>query len=443
MTEGLRRDGLLTIAAVGLTVVLVYAAATISPVVALGAAIAIVIFVTLGMDRTGLLCMLGAFATAPMGRGIDSLSGHVSTPTDLLLIAGIFLLLPGIVHHKLGLPALWTSCVLLLVCLALVGSLITHTAFMSLFSLVQWIEFFMLLPAVIAWWRPSRQIIVALLWAYVGGHMLSTAYGLMEGAAPVTLRYDGLTIHPNAFGLAGLVTIAICFYLFHHHKEQAVRLAIVGVVFASALSIWLSGSRSALAVALVLAIMLPLVERSALSGFAVAGLGCLGLAALPLAAHASGKGSALNRLLGDGTADVADSVRETALSDGIHRFFQHPILGAGLVDVELVHNVYVEVAIATGIIGLIAYIAVLFTLGRGLFGDHPERRLAWLPWAAIGIAAALPGLWDRSIWVPASLAILPTLKEATDKVLPGQRYLTGRTPSEQPDPPTRRLMTDA
>lgn len=430
MTERFGRDALLTVAAITITGALVYAAATISPILAVAAALALVVFISLGTDRTGLLCLMGAFATAPMGRGIEGLSGGIGTPTDLLLGAGVLLVLPGVVHRKLGLPPVWVASLVAIATFSLVGSLITETAFLSIFSLVRWMVFLGVLPMVIAWWRPTRPVIVTLFWSYVAGHMASTAYGMGEGAAPVTLRYDGLTIHPNGFGLAGLITIAILFYLWEHHREPVLRMVILGAGLAAAVSIWFSGSRAALAVAVVLCIMLPLVERSALSSFAVAGLGVLGLAALPLAARISGKGSALSRLLGeDDTAEVADDVRSDALQFGIDKFLDSPIFGSGLVEVEVIHNIYVEVAVAAGIVGLIAYLVILFTLARGLFGDHPERRVAWVIWAAIGIAAALPGLWDASIWVPGSLAILPALRATGDEPVPGATAVGAGTPA--------------
>lgn len=437
MTERFGRDAVLTVAAIAITGALVYVAATISPIVAVAAALALVVFISLGTDRTGLLCLMGAFATAPMGRGIEGLSGGIGTPTDLLLIAGVVLVLPGVVHHKLGLPPVWVASLVAIAVFSLIGSLVTDTAFLSIFSLVRWMVFLGVLPMVVAWWRPTRPVIVALFWSYVAGHMVSTAYGMVEGAAPVTLRYDGLTIHPNGFGLAGLVTIAILFYLWEHHRTPVLRMVILGAGLAAAASIWFSGSRAALAVAVVLCIMLPLVERSALSGFAVAGMGFLGLAALPLAARISGKGSALSRLLGeDDTAQVADDVRGDALQYGIDKFFDSPLLGNGLVEVEVIHNIYVEVAVAAGVVGLVAYGLILFTLARGLFGDHPERRVAWVIWAAIGIAAALPGLWDASIWVPGSLAILPALRPVDDATR------SGDAPTTAAPTPRRSRMAD-
>ena len=48
------------------------------------------------------------------------------------------------------------------------------------------------------------------------------------------------------------------------------------------------------------------------------------------------------------------------------------------------------------------YLLVMFTLARPLFSDHPLRRLGYLAWAFIGIAPAVPGLWDRTIWMPLS-----------------------------------------
>ncbi|HSX66827.1 hypothetical protein [Nocardioides sp.] len=415
MSEALgRRDLLLTAVAVLLTAGLTWAAATINPFLALAAAIGLVVFVTLGTDRAGVVCLVVAFATAPMSRGLDGLTGGIGTPTDLFLVLAWLLLLPSLANRRLGLPTAWTLGIVVLFSFALLGSAISSTTVQSLASLAQWMFFLAGLPLLIAWWNPASSRIVALLWAYVGGHMVSTFVGLAEGKDPVTGRYDGLTIHPNGFGLAGLVSLAILFYLYQHHRGQGLRLLMAGAALLSLTSIWFSGSRGALAVAIALVAMLPLVERSTLSSIGVFSLGAVVLASGPVIVSLSGEGSALGRLLGGGSATVADDERESAFSGGIERFLDAPLTGSGLVNVELIHNLYVEVAVAAGVVGLIGYLLVLGTLARPLFGDHPQRRLAWMAWAVVGIAAALPGLWDRTIWVPVSLAILPTLLPSAD-----------------------------
>ena len=68
-------------------------------------------------------------------------------------------------------------------------------------------------------------------------------------------RYDGLTHHPNAFGLAGVMAIAIVFFLLHRHKDFFTRAMLLGVVAVSIGSIIASGSRAAIVVLVVLALL--------------------------------------------------------------------------------------------------------------------------------------------------------------------------------------------
>lgn len=404
------RDLWLGAAAVVITIALTWAAATISPFAALAVAIGLVLFIALGTDRAGVLCLLAAFATAPMSRGLDRFTGGVGTPTDLFLVLAWMLLLPGLAPRQLRLPLPWTVGLVTLFGFALLGSAASSTAGPSLYSLLQWIFFLGALPVLIAWWHPGSTRIAQLLSAYVAGHMVSTFSALAEGKDPVTQRYDGLTIHPNGFGLAGLVSLAALFYLFHHHRDTGIRFLLGCAGAMSLLSIWLSGSRAALAVAIALVILIPLVERSALSSVGVFLVGGFVVGASPLILKLSGDSSALGRLTGSGTAVEADNERESAFHTGLHQFLDRPLTGSGLVNVELYHNLFLETAVAAGIVGLLSYAVILGTLAKPLFGTHPDRRLAWLAWAVLGVAAALPGLWDRTLWVPASLAILPALR---------------------------------
>ena len=91
--------------------------------------------------------------------------------------------------------------------------------------------------------------------------------------------------------------------------------------------------------------------------------------------------------------------------------FPRVALEVGLVNVELYHDIFLEVAIGTGIFGLVGYLVVLYVLTRPLLSMHVHRRLCYLPLAWIGMGPALPGMWDRTMWVPIGLAILATLKD--------------------------------
>ena len=385
-------------------------------IAALGLAGGLLILVVLGSERTAIFLLMLAFGTAPMYRGIEGLTGGVATPTDFLLILGIVMLLPSLTHNRLKLPGLYVLGLSLVFVLGLIAALVNGTPIGDAFELAQWIFFLGGLPTIIAWWHPSVRIVDTLLWSYLAGHLLSTAVALVEGP-DATDRYQGLTHHPNAFALAGQMSIAIVLYLIPRNKKLWVRLLLFGIAGSAIMSLILSGSRASTLVAAVLIVMVPVVERSAVSGFLLYATGALVLVALPFLAASGGKGSALTRLTGGGTAAAADASRTEGIQYGFSRFWDSPIFGSGLNQIELIHNIFIEVLDSVGVFGAAGYLCVLYTLARPLFSYHPLRRLSYMAWALIGVAAALPGLWDRTIWIPLSLAILTVLppKDETEE----------------------------
>jgi hypothetical protein len=377
-------------------------------VLGIGAIGGLVALLTFGLERVAIGTLLVAFATAPMYRGLEGITGGVSTPTDLVLVLAVGLLLPVVITRQLELPTLYVVGLLMVALFGLVACVFADQPGGALFGLIRWTFFLGLVPILIAWWRPSAETVSLLLWAYVGGHFLSTLDAGIEGPS-VGNRYQGLTHHTNAFGMAGLTSIAILLYLGARHRSTLARVAALSAGAVSAVSIVLSGSRAALAVAVVLVLLVPIVERTAVSSLVLV-MGVLaGAVALPLLLHSGDGGSALGRLAGDPTATVADSARSTALNLGLERFWQSPVIGSGLVDVEYYHNVFLEAAIGAGLGGLVGYLLALYALVRPLLTDHVFRRLGYLPLAFIGMAPALPGIWDETMWVPISLSVLATL----------------------------------
>jgi hypothetical protein len=377
-------------------------------VLGIGAIGGLVALLTFGLERVAIGTLLVAFATAPMYRGLEGITGGVSTPTDLVLVLAVGLLLPVVITRQLELPTLYVVGLLMVALFGLVACVFADQPGGALFGLIRWTFFLGLVPILIAWWRPSAETVSLLLWAYVGGHVLSTLDAGIEGPS-VGNRYQGLTHHTNAFGMAGLTSIAILLYLGARHRSTLARVAALSAGAVSAVSIVLSGSRAALAVAVVLVLLVPIVERTAVSSLVLV-MGVLaGAVALPLLLHSGDGGSALGRLAGDPTATVADSARSTALNLGLERFWQSPVIGSGLVDVEYYHNVFLEAAIGAGLGGLVGYLLALYALVRPLLTDHVFRRLGYLPLAFIGMAPALPGIWDETMWVPISLSVLATL----------------------------------
>jgi hypothetical protein len=407
-----RLGGALVYAGAGLLLLVVLAVATAGPVYAvLGCLVAAGLtgIVVLGAERAAVVTMILAFATAPMYRGLEGLSGGVGTPTDFFLVMSVMLLLPGLLARRLEIPAVYIAGLVIIAVCGLISSALSTSPLFSLFPLVQWLFFLGGLPIVIAWWRPGTKIVVTLLWAYVFGQMASTAYALATGPV-VGNRYQGLSHHTNAFGMAGMTAIAILLYLYAHHRGVHARVIVLGAGGISAISIIMSGSRAAVVVAAVLVLLIPFVERSAVSGFVLSILGALALVAFPLLVQSGHAGSALTRLAGDSTAVVADQARTSALDYGLQKFWERPVVGSGMADVEVIHDVFLEVAVGIGIIGLAGFLICLVVLCRPLLTLHVHRRLSYLPLAYIGMGPALPSIYDRTMWVPIALSMLAVIK---------------------------------
>jgi O-antigen ligase len=428
------RGATVTVVAVVLAAVLA-ALATQGLVYALAAIVLasyLAFVVAFGARVTGVACMMAAFASAPMYRGLEQMIGGVP-PTDVFLIIGIIHLLPSFIENRLRVPTIYLLGLLLMSISSLIAVMVTGDLLVNAFYAVQWLFFIGVLPIVVAWWRPDLTVINLLLWSYLGGHLLSTGYAVAEGAAYAG-RYDGLTHHPNAFGLGGVTAIAMVLFLWRVYTDVRVRVVLAGFVGIGVLSITLSGSRAAIVVLVALILLIPLVERSALITVGFAALGALAVMSLPFLVDISGEESAIGRLAGSGTASASDRVREAATEEGFDRLWSSPILGTGFADVEQIHNVYLEAAVAIGFIGLFAYLVVLFALARPLFTAHPLRRLTYLVWVFMGVAPTFPGIWDRTVWVPASLAALAMLT-AEKRHAPADRAAgPARTPSPRVSP---------
>ncbi|UMG91117.1 O-antigen ligase family protein [Nocardioides sp. TF02-7] len=399
------------LAAVAAALAFVATRGLVAAVAALVVAVGVFLLAVLGRERVGTLAIAGAFATAPMYRGL--LPDLPATPTDLLLVVGVVLLLPELFTRQVRLPAAFLVALGVLLALGLRGAAANPSPFESILILTLWLMCIGMLPIVIALWGPGPGVVQFLLWSYLAGHMASIAYALLEGPLIIN-RYDGLTHHPNAFGIAGTVCIAIFLYLWPKYRNNWARAALLLVVLASGASVLMSGSRAATVVVVALALLVPAVERSAVLAMLLAAAAGLGVAFLPFVVEASGEGSSISRLLGDATAQASDSVRQDALDEGQRLFSEAPFLGHGLtIALGEIHNLYLEVVIAVGILGGVAYLVLLYVLARPLLSSHPERRLAYLAWVFVIIGPAVPGLTDRTMLLPMGLAILPAIALAT------------------------------
>ncbi|MFW6870172.1 O-antigen ligase family protein [Nocardioides sp. CPCC 206347] len=412
--------GLLVLVAVGL----VYVAAR-GPIAAIAAslmAIMLLLLAVLGRERLAFLAMMGAFATAPMNKGISP--GGAESPisiTDVLFGLAVMLLVPTLLRRSLKLPLAYTIGISLIMITGTLSTLFSPDPLISSVQFVQWLIVIVGLLGLFALWSPTWRMVDVLLWSYVVGQMASTLYAPIGGG--VGNRYQGLSHHPNEFGGAGVMAFAALMYLWRRNDAVWYRVVVALAMAASVGSVVASGSRAGAAVLAGLVLMIPFVERSALKGFLLAVLGALFVFALPFVVGNSGEGSAIARLAGSADALGADRARTEAQDFGIDLFLQHPFVGNGFSDALFVHNVVLGVASSTGVIGLLGYLMVLFTLARPIIGNHPNRRLGYVVWAFIAITPTFPGLEDRTLWVPMAPAILLAIQ--------------ARMTSGKPEPATR------
>lgn len=407
-----RAQTLSTLAIGGLVVCLVFIATQgfVLAALACGAALLTLALVVMGGYRVGVLALMAAFAVAPAYRGIVPALSEGITPADLLLVAAIFLMVPVLLQNRLLLPPTYVVGAGIVIGVGLVSAVLSAVPMQNLALLVNWILMLVGLPVVFALWRPSGREVTALLWSYIAGHMVSVGVGLAEGPLSND-RFEGLTHHPNAFGAAGAMAFALGLFLFHRLRGNVrARSLVLLCQGLSVLSIVLSGSRAALVVAAVLVLLVPIVERSAVQGFALALAGGLALMALTFVAPYASEGSAISRLQGNETTTGSDEIRTDSRDYGIDRFLEDPVLGSGLQGVDYIHDLNLAVLVAVGVLGFVGYAAVMFTFARPLFGGGQCRRLSYAAWCYLGIAPTVPSLWDRTMWLPLALSVVAVLE---------------------------------
>ncbi len=360
--------------------------------------------VVLGPRRLGTGFMILAMFTAPQNSVRPIASADFVTFSDLFVVLGACLLLPVMLSHPVRYPLAWLIGCVIVLTMVLLASALAPDPGTSLLIGLRLPAATLAVPLVFLAWRPDGRTIDVLAASYVAGHCVSTGYALVLGA--IGNRYYGLTTHFNFFGLSAVVATMLLVHLFARVRPSR-RWVVWGAGLVCVASAVMSGSRAAVLVIVVIGLLYPLMERSVASAYLLL-LGALGaiLAGDRLLAG-FGSGSALQRLQGDATTSTSDALRSTALEAGLEKFRLHPILGNGFDLTALyAHNIFLEVAIAIGLVGLVGHLLILGNAVLPMLGRGELRRLGYV---ALGYAAAgmlTNSLWDRFVWMGISLSLL-------------------------------------
>lgn len=412
---------------------------TLAAVAAVVLAVLCSSLVVLGPERLGTGFIVLAMFTAPENSVRPVASANFVTFSDLFLATGFALLFPVLLRRRARFPIGFLVGAALLVVAVALASLLSPDPLLAFNPGARLIAAVVALPFVFLLWRPPATTIDLLAWSYVGGHVVSTGYAVVEGSAGNN-RYDGLTTHYNFFGLSALMATCLLIYLFGRTPPR--RRWVVWAAGAVCLaSVAMSGSRAAALVLLMIALLYPLIERSLISAYLlVAAALTFVVAGDRLLALASGT-SLVDRLQGDATTSNSDEVRGSALTVGFAKFLTHPLLGNGFDSNPLAaHNIYLQVAVGVGVFGLVAYLVVLWAAVKTLFGTSELRRLGYVPLAYVAVGLISNSLWDRFVWMAVSLAFLAAVDQTQRR---GPAPANDEVGTGDPEQPLRVVLTSA
>lgn len=372
--------------------------------VALAVAVAVVttVIVVLGPDRAGTtFVVLGTF-TAPMSALVVPSATFV-TATDLLFAVGFVLLIPTILRRQVSIPTTFALTAFACLLIGLVATLATINVMGSLNFQARFIAGVLIVPLVFLLWRPPLPIVRILAAAYVLGVGVSFLGGIARGDRPGA-RFIGFTEHPNVLGLTGMFATGLCVFLVTQTRKSLAWIWIAGGAGGLGV-VWFSGSRAALVVSVAIAVLFPIVERSARAAGWLLGGGTIGVVALTQIRL--GGDSAFDRLTGGGSAAWSDAEREMLFERYWGGFLDRPIIGHGFEESVLGHNVYLQMAYSMGVFGAMAFILLLLVgASQLLLAPKPYNRLAYPILSYALIAPLTSVVWDRYIWVPAALAFV-------------------------------------
>lgn len=269
-------------------------------------------------------------------------------------------------------------------------------------------------------WRPRRQELRILMWAFLGGTSLSAVLGIFVLRTPVLpgvagTRAQGLTSHPNHLALTCVLAIGLAVGLSTARRlsERVVAIALLPLLI---LAVVQSGSRAALVVSPIVILVALAVDRRA-GRFAV-GATVVGVAValLLIGALPGSNAGSLGRLTGSQPTAGSNAARSEALGQSLDSYLSSPLVGAGFANAIAAHDIYLQVLVSGGPLAFVGFVVFFWRIVRrgaraaDRLGRSPLRsEVAGLIAGVVGylvIGLLFNALWDRYLWL--YLGILAT-----------------------------------
>lgn len=349
------------------------------------------------------------------------------TVSDAMLVAGSLSLL-ALAHRARPHALRGTYPLIVGVLLMGIGGLIGSSAATDLVTgfanMVRFGVAALAVPIVLAWWSPNRRAVQLVIWTWVLGASVSAIVAILQLQGGDYTRPLGLGTHPNTLAITSLMASGPALYLVAAGRLRT-RLLALGLVASLFFAVVISGSRAGILGYLgVVAVFTLLSRRTVL---ALLGMGALagGVLANVLALSTE---NAVSRLfaLDPGTVSQSNLGRLATLEDNFNSALAHPLFGIGFELAGDAHNIFLQVFVSAGIVGLGGFLYLIYgvisgarrSIAKASETNGRESRLL-----VIGLAASFVGylvaglfqnaLWDRYIWIVPGLlaAVAPVCSE--------------------------------
>ncbi|HVM02345.1 MAG TPA: O-antigen ligase family protein [Acidimicrobiales bacterium] len=385
-----------------------------------------------GPERLGTVTWAATAFAAPLS-GVRVWGVALS---DVFLVAAVGLTLPSFAagYRRLPLPVRPDVFVGLatVACGGVIGTFFAAHPGASLAAMARFVLASAGSVAAVALWAPPPARLRWFCWLWLAGAVFNACWAIALG--PVDgLRPAGLSTHPNHLGLVCMLGAALALGLALGGRRAARRVAAAALA-PLVLALLASGSRAALVgLAVSVPVFAVLTRRLQVAVRALALTAVLGVAVLAGLAHVPEQ-SGLGRLVGDRTAAESDIERVEHLSRSLDRLERHPLTGEGFESSREAHNIYLQVAVAAGPLGVVGFAVVVRSVLRAravvrrrapVAGDRALLAGLVAGYAGYLVAGAFQNLlWDRYLWlyVSATLVLAATLADGEDRPAgPGDR----------------------
>ncbi len=372
---------------------------------AIGLAGMIALLVCFDLTQAGTILVTLAMLLAPLND--LRLGESYVTASDILFFLGFAILTPTLLRRRFALPSTFVVGLGILLVMGAIASVASPIPAVSASQVARLLIGAFLLPIFLMIWRPPTPVIVRFAAAYIFGTVFSVFWGLLQGPVPGDARYVGFTYHPNYLGLSCLLAATLVPYVTAM-VAPGYRWIYWFSGLIAAYGVYISGSRAALLVLIMIIVIYPFVEGSIRAVGAVM-LGVAGVLAFSGKLITEDSNNALGRLFGSGSATGSDQERRQILSEAWHQFLEHPLLGNGFDGGIGSHNIYLQVAVAVGVFGLVGYLMIMWSAIRPLFWQGTAHRLAYPVLAYAAIGPLTNTLWERMIWSVVALCFVANL----------------------------------